>query len=61
MTIADIRKVISEKAKIIVYEKTYGLKVQQKLEEINKDCDSFKVTRIMALRPEYFYIEVEEA
>ena len=61
MTIADIREVISEKAKIIVYEKTYGLKVQQKLCEINKDCDSFKVTRIMSLRLEYFYIEVEEA
>lgn len=60
MTIADIREVISEKAKITVYEKLYGLKVQQKLEEINKDCDSFKVTRIIALRPEHFYIEVEE-
>ena len=31
------------------------------LGEINKDCDSFKVTRIIALRPEHFYIEVEEA
>lgn len=61
MTIKDFKEVASEKAKITIYENVMHLKVAQKLEEIPKEADNFKITRIMALRPEHYYIEVEEA
>ena len=61
MTIKDLKEVISGKAKITIYENVMHLRVAQKLDEIPKEADNFKIIRIIALRPEHYYIEVEEA
>lgn len=61
MTIKDFKEVVAGNAKITIYENVMCLRVAQKLEEIPKEADNFKINRIMALRPEHYYLEVEEA